>query len=1142
MRQLTLFLFVLLGVLNSFAVTPSRVVITVDPFPVFTIYSEDQFRSHVVISVYDSAGNPVPENTPIVISTYRASGYLYDTLFSAQQFKVSYDPSYINRYYFWTDAQGKVQAEYAGRVSVSPGDTLTVYVNAHAVRFSDPDDPQTASSTGSNLLDEAASQAPFLLVSLSTYHATVYGRDGDYYVTEVYDAAHIDSTRMKITFFDAAGRPVPEHTPVGISYVYPNIWGTLEGNEILQRDTVPATTGFAEERKYYFRTDANGEIEFIYVPANTGYAILGQDKSLHPWHSWYEQNKDYYASREEAFAYWENARTVPMIVRGARYTDGEWRMGATLSLEKGHLPVLVGPSLVRIVTYGEDFNSRYLFTNKNRVERATVFIELQNDLERPVPAGTPLALVNAVITADASGTCYPFIHGRIFQNSPYPVEYDANECGDDNFWAIVRMGEWGEVELRVEPPYASLRSEIPHWGNYNDPYLDPAFHQRGHIKMRLTMTDDTELPVLTSAYTAEISFEPPFLGPGKIFSRAKIQVLDTQQRPVPRGTLLDLRVDKGAVYGTETGTAFIQVHVGEYGWMTVPYVSPTRSVLAKISATLEVGKSIEDPWGQGYKPILGSATIHMEGAAYSPIDPSISKLIFGRDLSDILADLNPLKALGTMREMAERAQEAREARIRLLRLAASSDATDEELQQAYNDFKQKFGALAETIGWFIQDVPGTSFDPSLPVTAQSTVSDILEKGFRRYYQKKIMKKFATELQNQVQDFISQHGITELFNIYKPLNNQRRLNNAQILLGDNLQIELLTPLHFMPGETQMFEVYAFRFRVTGFKQKRADSIFQVTDQYPLSAYLFPPEMLETIAPGQPVITPGIMEVAAIVDSQTVEFVALGIISSDASIMPDLVSEAMLADTADTSLTWLDGNGVYLSATNLDFTANAVDSVQLFLLPLPPPNPVDQSDSTVIHYAYAFGHLTMPDSNIAPLTLNGDATFLIDVTTIYPDSSKLPETFVPYRYDETTDRWIELPRLPGYDSTVVAFTINQTGIYGVGGKTAEVPITGIHQDASPGVPQSVVLMPNYPNPFNGGTWIRYYLPRGQRVSLTVYDVQGRRIRTLVDDRQPAGWHQVRWSGNNQQGVPVSSGIYFYELKTGEYRLVRKMMFVQ
>ncbi len=88
----------------------------------------------------------------------------------------------------------------------------------------------------------------------------------------------------------------------------------------------------------------------------------------------------------------------------------------------------------------------------------------------------------------------------------------------------------------------------------------------------------------------------------------------------------------------------------------------------------------------------------------------------------------------------------------------------------------------------------------------------------------------------------------------------------------------------------------------------------------------------------------------------------------------------------------------------------------------------------------------------------------------------------------------------------------------------------------------LFPNYPNPFNPSTTIAFYLSCNQNVQLEVFDIQGRKVATLVRGRQSAGNHQVSWDGTNQQGEPVASGIYYYRLRVGSWQKVRRMVLMR
>jgi hypothetical protein len=94
----------------------------------------------------------------------------------------------------------------------------------------------------------------------------------------------------------------------------------------------------------------------------------------------------------------------------------------------------------------------------------------------------------------------------------------------------------------------------------------------------------------------------------------------------------------------------------------------------------------------------------------------------------------------------------------------------------------------------------------------------------------------------------------------------------------------------------------------------------------------------------------------------------------------------------------------------------------------------------------------------------------------------------------------------------------------------------------LPDGFTLHPNYPNPFNASTQITYTLPQPGTVSLTIYDVLGRHVTTLVDDVQAAGEHSVVWHGRDRQGQEVGSGVYFYRLSVGGETEVSKMVVVK
>jgi hypothetical protein len=88
------------------------------------------------------------------------------------------------------------------------------------------------------------------------------------------------------------------------------------------------------------------------------------------------------------------------------------------------------------------------------------------------------------------------------------------------------------------------------------------------------------------------------------------------------------------------------------------------------------------------------------------------------------------------------------------------------------------------------------------------------------------------------------------------------------------------------------------------------------------------------------------------------------------------------------------------------------------------------------------------------------------------------------------------------------------------------TGVDDMGAPAVGNR--LLQNEPNPFNPSTVIAYELAKGGRVTVAVFDISGRLIRTLVNADQPAGIHQVRWEGTLDSGARAASGAYFYRIK--------------
>ena len=93
-----------------------------------------------------------------------------------------------------------------------------------------------------------------------------------------------------------------------------------------------------------------------------------------------------------------------------------------------------------------------------------------------------------------------------------------------------------------------------------------------------------------------------------------------------------------------------------------------------------------------------------------------------------------------------------------------------------------------------------------------------------------------------------------------------------------------------------------------------------------------------------------------------------------------------------------------------------------------------------------------------------------------------------------------------------------------------------------PAALALAQNHPNPFNPKTTISFALPAAGAVRLSVFDVSGRRVATLIDAVQPAGQHHVIWDGRDAAGANLSSGVYFYRLEAAGAQVERKMLLLK
>jgi hypothetical protein len=122
---------------------------------------------------------------------------------------------------------------------------------------------------------------------------------------------------------------------------------------------------------------------------------------------------------------------------------------------------------------------------------------------------------------------------------------------------------------------------------------------------------------------------------------------------------------------------------------------------------------------------------------------------------------------------------------------------------------------------------------------------------------------------------------------------------------------------------------------------------------------------------------------------------------------------------------------------------------------------------------------------------------------------------------------------YDSTAYALVLGICEYLGL-------DLSQIQNEAA--MPNSYSLLQNYPNPFNPVTKLRYDLPENSHVNITIYDMLGRAVKTMVNQHQNAGHRSIIWDGTNDYGNTVSTGIYLYQIQSGAYTRTKKMVFLK
>lgn len=148
------------------------------------------------------------------------------------------------------------------------------------------------------------------------------------------------------------------------------------------------------------------------------------------------------------------------------------------------------------------------------------------------------------------------------------------------------------------------------------------------------------------------------------------------------------------------------------------------------------------------------------------------------------------------------------------------------------------------------------------------------------------------------------------------------------------------------------------------------------------------------------------------------------------------------------------------------------------------------------------------------------------------------------------WVGGRYMPPYDEPDTLFTgAVQFTIEGAPGTLPTENSTGqspchSYQSVDPDlIPSTYALdVSSYPNPFNPTTTIHYILSENTRVSVTIYDQRGRKVKTLVNADQSVGYYRPKWNGTDDSGNPLSSGVYFCQVQAGKFSETVKLVLLK
>ena len=171
---------------------------------------------------------------------------------------------------------------------------------------------------------------------------------------------------------------------------------------------------------------------------------------------------------------------------------------------------------------------------------------------------------------------------------------------------------------------------------------------------------------------------------------------------------------------------------------------------------------------------------------------------------------------------------------------------------------------------------------------------------------------------------------------------------------------------------------------------------------------------------------------------------------------------------------------------------------------------------------------------PTTEDGFQYYLLERSTDEEFTENVASNYVTDSYYEDND--LEFDTEYFYR---VSYNVGDWSEYS---EVLSVTLEAVNVDDGEQLPTVYALHQNYPNPFNPVTNLSYDLPEDAMVNITIFDMMGKVVRTLVNGQQSAGYKRLQWSATNNSGHPISAGLYIYTIQAGDFSQTRKMILLK